>query len=116
MRDFTKEEIEALSVLEPHFKTAVELHYTRNVPKPTVEMAHKIYEDALGKPFNTGGSCSYCLYNLIRTIGAKYFQDKEKLEAKAAKMVEVLDEVFGEVPDEEPAPKKPTNKKQNKKK
>ena len=118
MRDFTQEEINVLSEMEGKFKTALELNYSRNIPRSQFELIRSTYEAALGTPYDAGGSCSYCLFKMLKTVGKKYFEDKEKLLKKAAKVVKALDEVFNDVPDEKPvvkktAPKKTTTKKTN---
>ena len=127
MRPFTGEELETLKQFEKNFDTAVHQNYARNIPTDAQELIRKTYEDALGKPYSSNGTCSYCIYSMLKTVGTKYFADKEKYEKKAEKLVEVLDEVFGEVPDEEvqgepepkpvkKAPAKKSTKKATKKK
>lgn len=106
MRPFTKEELDALSKYEQNFKTAVYQNYARNLTRQAQEEIRKTYEDALGKPYSPNGTCSHCLFNMLKLVGKKYFEDKEAYKEKAAELVEVLDEVFGEVPDEEPKPTK----------
>lgn len=107
MRPFTKEELDALSAYEQNFRTAVYQNYARNIGRQAQEEIRKTYEDALGKPYSPNGSCSHCLFNMLKLVGKKYFEDKEAYIEKAEQLVDVLDEVFGEVPDteEEPTPK-----------
>lgn len=112
MRPFTKEELDILSQYENSFYTAVNLNYARNIPPSAQETIRKTYEQALEQPYSSPGSCSHCLHMMLNTVGTKYFNDKGAYLEKAAQLVEVLDEVFGEVPDEdeEPKPVKKTNK------
>ena len=113
MRDFTQEEINTLSELEGKFRTALELNYSRNIPRDKFEMVRSTYEAALGRPYDAGGSCSHCLFNMLKVVGKKYFEDKQKLEEKAAKLVEALDKVFDEVPEDKPAKEKKTTAKKS---
>ena len=112
MRPFTKEELDKLAVYENSFSTAVNSSYARNIPPSAQETIRKTYEDALGKPYNPNGNCSHCIYTMLKLVGTKYFKDKEEYLKNAERLVEVLDQVFGDVPDidEEPEVEKPKKK------
>lgn len=116
MRPFTKEELDTLSQFETGFSTAVNSSYARNIPPSAQETIRKTYEDALGKPYNPNGNCSHCIYTMLKLVGTKYFKDKEEYLKNAERLVEVLDEVFGDVPDiEDEIPEKPKTKKTTRK-
>lgn len=129
MRQFTHEEIETLSQFEKHFKTATEYDYHRNLEPRLLLIIKRVYDEASGTEYRLSSSCGHCVLAFLKTVGKKYFADKQAYEEKAAQLVEALDEVFGEVPDEEPvsnepepkatkkaAPKKTTKKATTKKK
>lgn len=101
MRQFTHEELEALKPYERHFKTAIELDYHRNLESRYLDRIKAVYEAASGAPYKFTSSCGHCVLTFLKTVGKKYFADLEAYNKKAEKLVEVLDEVFGDVPDED---------------
>lgn len=136
MRQFTHEELEALKPYERHFKTSIELDYHRNLESRHLDKIKAVYDAASGTSYKLTSSCGHCVLTFLKTVGRKYFADLEAYNKKAEKLVEVLDEVFGDVPDDdvevpipdeepqvpkepEPKPKKtaekPASKKTNKK-
>lgn len=130
MRRFTNEELEILSAYEDRFYTAVNLDYYRNLSSRILTNINDIYLNAGGSPLSTNWSCGHCVLSFLRTVGAKYFKDKEAAEKaneevvvegysleieddlvtpavgtpvpddKAEEFLKVLDEVFADVPDE----------------
>jgi CRISPR/Cas system CSM-associated protein Csm2 small subunit len=112
MRPFNKEELEILSKYEDRFRTAKELNYVRNLEPRYIAVIKKIYDDATGTESSVNTTCAHCVLTWVKKVGLKYEEDKKAYQEKAEKLVEVLDEVFGEVPDEEP---KKTNKPKAKK-
>lgn len=115
MRPFNKEELEILSKYEDRFRTAKELNYVRNLEPRYIAIIKQIYDDATGTVSSVNATCSHCVLTWVKKVGLKYEEDKKAYQEKAEKLVEVLDEVFGEVPDEEPKPAKKTNKPKAKK-
>lgn len=111
-RSFTKEELGFLSEYESRFKTASELGFIRNLEPRYLLKIKKIYEDATGTNESVNMTCSHCVLTFIKKVGLKYFKDKEEYVDKAAEVVNALDEVFNEVPDEKvqnkPEPKRST--------
>ena len=122
MRPFTKEELEMLSEYEDRFKTAIDSRFVRNLEPRYLTKIKAVYDDAHGGSYALNATCSHCVVNFMTLVGNKYFKDKADYEARAAQLVEALDQVFDEVPDElEPKPAskprtgKTTNKATNKK-
>lgn len=120
MKAFTKEQLEYLKQYEDNFHRAIELNYYRNMTRKTLDDIKAIYDAATGKAFGADWSCSHCILNFLKEVGKKFYKDMEEYKNNAAKLVEVLDEVFGEVPDIDPetpqkttktAAKKPQSKK-----
>ena len=126
MKEFTQEQLAELKQYEDVFFKAVYQNYYRSLSTKTLDALKTVYDETQDKPYGAKWGCSHCVLRFLQTIGAKYYEDKKAFEEKAAKFVSVLDEVFGEVPDEgvdkelEPkstkkAPAKKTNKKATKK-
>lgn len=106
MRQFTKEELDFLKNYENNFKTAINSGYSRNVEPRYANQIKAIYDAATGGDYGLNASCSHCMLTFLKAVGHKYFEDLDAYNAKAAQLVEALDEVFGDVPDEE-EPQKP---------
>lgn len=105
-RRFTKEELVILADFEDRFHSAMNYGYARNCTNTKLKAIQGTYNLTTDKPLNSNFSCSHCVLELLRVVGKKYYEDKAFYEAEAAKLVEVLDEVFEDVPDENKAPKK----------
>lgn len=119
MRDFNKEELDMLQEYERRFKTAIDLGFVRNLEPRYLNVIKKIYDSASGEDYPLNGSCSHCVVKFMKLVGNKFYKDLEKYKEKAEKLVDILDDVFGDVPDDEPKKpvvKKPQNKKPNKRK
>lgn len=115
MRPFNKIELEYLSQYENRMKTAKELNYVRNLEPRYLEGIKKVFDEATGTVHHVNTTCSHCVLAFMKEVEKKYSEDKAAYAEKAEKLVEVLDEVFGDVPDEEPAKPKKTNKPKAKK-
>lgn len=113
MRQFTKEELDALNELcGENFYHAVHSDFYRNVSRTKLEKIKEIYDAASDKPYSANWSCSHCILAFLKEVGKKYFADLEEYNKQAEAFVEVLDEVFDDVPDAEPEKPKPApNKK-----
>ena len=133
MRPFTHEELEILKPFEKHFKTSIDLNYHRNLEFKYLDKIKAVYEAASGSAYGLSASCGHCVLAFLKAVGKKYFTDLDAYNKKAEKLVETLDEVFGEVPDgdavelkpdaepqapkePEPKPKKPAATKKSTKK
>ena len=110
MRSFTKEELDKLKEFEDRFRSAIDSRYVRNIHPNLLASIKTIYDEASGENYNLNAGCSYCVLTFMSKVGVKYFQDLDKYKENAAKLVEALDDVFGEVPDIEPKQKKPAAK------
>ena len=102
MKQFNKEQLEALKQYEDNFNRAVNLNYYRNMTGKSLDAIAAVYDTVADKSYAKNWSCSHCILAFLQSVGKKYFNDLEAYKNKAAKLVETLDQVFGEVPDEEP--------------
>lgn len=104
-RSFTKEELDVLAQYEGRFKSSIELDYARNLEPRYLTVIKDIYDAATEGNYSLNMSCSHCVLTFLKTVGKKYFEDKEAYLKKAAELVGALDEIFAEVGEEpEPAP------------
>ena len=102
MKQFNKEQLDALKQYEDNFNRAVNLNYYRNMTGKALDAIAAVYDTVADKSYAKNWSCSHCILAFLQSVGNKYFKDLEAYKNKAAKLVETLDQVFGEVPDEEP--------------
>ena len=102
MKQFNKEQLDALKQYEDNFNRAVNLNYYRNMTGKALDAIAAVYDTVADKSYAKNWSCSHCILAFLQSVGKKYFNDLEAYKNKAAKLVETLDQVFGEVPDEEP--------------
>ena len=98
---FTQEQIESLNQYEDIFFKAVNQNYYRSMSTKTLDAMVEVYNQTQDTPYKGNWACSHCVLSFLKLIGSKYYADKKAVEEQAAKLVKVLDEVFGEVPDEE---------------
>lgn len=167
----SKEDMEALRGYEHQFRTAIESGYARHFGSRAYAALNEIYKRITGSYYSVNYGCSYCAMKFVKALGKLYFEELDRLaqeeqeetvddksaetelttpktvtpytEEQAVELLEVLDEIFEDVPDDEtrsipadevqtePEPKvvtpsvsedkpkkktiKATNKKQNKK-
>lgn len=102
MKQFSKEQLDALKQYEDNFNRAVNLNYYRNMTGKSLDAIAAVYDTVADKSYAKNWSCSHCILAFLQSVGKKYFKDLEAYKNNAAKLVEALDQVFGEVPDEEP--------------
>lgn len=110
MKAFTKEQLDFLKQFEENLHRATYLKYYRGMGSKKLDEMKAVYDEATEGKYNANWSCSHCVLSFLQAVGKKYFEDKKAYEEKAAQLVDVLDEVFGEVPDEEPVSKEPEPK------
>ena len=122
MKAFTKEQLDGLKQYEDIFFRAVHQDYYRSMNSKTLDAMKEVYDSTADKPYDGNWFCNHCVLAFLKVIGRKYYDDLDAYGKQAVKLVEVLDEVFGEVPDDtvpkepEPKPKKkPATKKTAKK-
>ena len=101
MRRFTKDELDTLSFYEDRFNTAINSAYYRNVNSGALVTIANIYREATDETISTNFGCSTCILNFLRKVGEKYFKDKKAFEEAAKNFVEVLDEIFEDVKEDE---------------
>ena len=101
MKKFNQEQVDNLRQYEDIFFKAVNQNYYRSMNTKTLEAMVSIYNETTDTPYKGNWACSHCVLAFLKLIGSKYYEDKKLIEEKAEKLIEVLDEVFGEVPDEE---------------
>ena len=104
MKQFSKEQLDVLKQYEDNFNRAVNLNYYRNMTGKALDAIAAVYDTVADKSYAKNWSCSHCILAFLQSVGNKYFKDLEAYKNNAAKLVEALDQVFGEVPDEEPEP------------
>lgn len=102
MKQFSKEQLDVLKQYEDNFNRAVNLNYYRNMTGKSLDAIAAVYDTVADKSYAKNWSCSHCILAFLQSVGKKYFNDLEAYKNKVAKLVETLDQVFGEVPDEEP--------------
>ena len=101
MRQFTGEELKALEQYEGRFKSATELDYVRNLEPRYLNEIKETYDAAAGAKSSLNTTCAHCVLTFMKKVGQKYFEDKKAYQEKSAQLVKALDDVFGEVPDDD---------------
>lgn len=87
---FTKDQIEALSIFEPYFHTAIYADYSRHPGRENLRKIYDIYTGATGDTRRFDDNCQHCILHLIRDCGRIYYRDKEELaKAKEVKEEEI---------------------------
>ena len=97
---FNKEQLDILSEYEDRFTTAVRMDYYRNLGSKALNAINDVWEQAEGKKLPGNWSCGHCILTFLKTVGAKYFKDKEEYEKDAVELLEILDEDVFQVPKE----------------
>lgn len=102
MKYFTKEQIDALKVAEPHFNTVVKAQWKRATDRKMNDMIADIYEQCTGEKIKRDWACGQCVFNAYMKIGKLYFASIEKVEGETEPML--IDSKIEEgVTDNEPA-------------
>lgn len=83
---FNKEQLEALSKYEPHFKTAIEADWSRYPSKEGIDTIHSIFTETTGDKRAINYNCSSCILSLLKDCGRIYFADKAEAEKVLVKM------------------------------
>lgn len=112
---YNKEQMEFLKTHEQQLYRATYQDYYRSTNSKLLDQMKEIYDSVADKPYPANWSCGHCVLDFLRHVGLIYFKTKKELEEKAAKVVEALDEVFNDVPDEKPVKTEKKNKKPVKK-
>jgi len=102
MKRFNQEQLDGLRQYEDVFFKAVHQNYYRSMSTKTLDALKSVYDETQDKPYGANWACSHCVLKFLQAIGAKYYEDKEFHTQRAVELVKAMDEVFGEVPDEEP--------------
>lgn len=112
IRNFTREDFEALKPYEEHLVRAKYGRYVYGLRRPIFDVLVGVYK-SLGYSQRLDYSCNGCLLNLCTTLGNYYFPFKEQLEAEQ-KNEEVTEDVSEDVnegykikPEGNPYPTKP---------
>lgn len=82
-----KEVIKKLQPYEKYFNTVINAKYARNPGAAALKEIHKVYTEATNDKQPLNLSCAVCVYNLLKSAGVFYFQEKEKQE-KAKKQTQ----------------------------
>lgn len=88
---FTNDQMEALSIYEAYFNTAIKADYSRHPGRENLRKIYDIYTGATGDRRGFDANCQHCILSLIRDCGKLYFAQKEAM-AKA-KEVKVDEEI-----------------------
>lgn len=107
---FTKEQLEKLKEAEVYFEQATH-GYVRFAPRALHTLVADTYFEATGQKIPANWSCSTCVLNLYRKVGAIYFNDKKELEKQTSSEPEPLPLE----PTESNPPEKPVANKNKKK-
>lgn len=81
--NYSKEDLEILKQFEDYFRTAVKAKYIRNLSSKQKEVLKEIYERSIGK-LTANLNCGACVYNFVRTMGIKYYEDINENEMKVS--------------------------------
>ena len=79
--------IKKLKHYEKYFNTVINAKYARNPGAAALKEIHKVYTEATNDKQPLNLSCAVCVYNLLKSAGVFYFQEKEKQE-KAKKQTQ----------------------------
>lgn len=79
----TDEQMTALAVYEPYFKTAVNGNWARHPGQAALQVIHGVYTGATGDRRRLNASCQSCILHLIKDCGELYY--KELAERSTAK-------------------------------
>ena len=102
----TDEQFNALAPFEEHYKTAIEVNYTRYPGSAAIDTMFYIYKAITKSRININRSCGTCLLHLVQDVGKLYFAEKARRIAEAASKTE---------PEPKPDKAKKTTRKTNKK-
>lgn len=121
MKAFTKVQLDGLKEYESIFFKAVHQRYYRSMSTKILDAIKSVYDTVADKPYDANWSCSHCVLAFLQVVGKKYYEDLDAYNKQAEKLVQALDQVMADVPDDtvpkelEPRPKKTTRKPATKK-
>ena len=75
-RRFSREELELLKPAEIHFTTAIMSAYKRATGGKLDTLVADTYDNATDSKIQRNFSCGICSFNMYKTVGKKYFEDK----------------------------------------
>lgn len=81
----TNEQFQALAPYERHYKTAIEIGFTRYPGRAAIDTMYNIYKGVTGSRIRLNASCGTCVLHLVQDVGKLYFKEKEVREAKEKK-------------------------------
>lgn len=76
----TDEQFNALAPFEEHYKTAIEVNYTRYPGSAAIDTMFYIYKAITKSRININRSCGTCLLHLVQDVGKLYFAEKKRRE------------------------------------
>lgn len=76
----TDEQFNALAPFEQHYKTAIQVNYTRYPGVAAIDTMFSIYKDITKSRININRSCGTCVLHLVQNVGKLYFAEKTRRE------------------------------------
>lgn len=77
--NFTDEQFKTLQEAEPHFESSRH-GWVKYATREICNTVADVYFQATGQVISHSWSCSICVLNLFRRVGALYFEDKTSRE------------------------------------
>lgn len=81
----TDEQFQALAPYEEHYKTAIDLNYSRYPGAAAIDTMFAVYKAVTKSRININRSCGSCLLHLVQDVGKLYFAEKARRVAESAK-------------------------------
>ena len=76
----TDEQFNALAPFEQHYKTAIQVNYTRYPGRAAIDTMFNIYRELTNSRININRSCGTCILHLVQNVGKLYFAEKKRRE------------------------------------
>ena len=76
----TDEQFNALAPFEQHYKTAIQVNYTRYPGRAAIDTMFNIYRELTNSRININRSCGTCVLHLVQNVGKLYFAEKKRRE------------------------------------
>ena len=76
----TDEQFNALAPFEDHYKTAIEVNYTRYPGAAAIDTMFNVYRAVTNSRININRACGTCILHLVQDVGKLYFKEKSRRE------------------------------------
>lgn len=84
-RRLTPEQMEALVPYEEPLRTMYRSGWARNITTKAFQSLRAIYDAVTGKRNSVSGSCGACIADMLRTLGALYFETRAAEDLEEAR-------------------------------